>query len=190
MKQGVLPFQYGEERSSAGMTALLGLPAYLELLHASGLRESVERHVGLRECGQGWTDNQIVTSLMMLNPVSSTGQALAGGEPVVDLEVLNKDAGFCRVLREVETYGMGLEDILHTTCCPGRGRGYWRWLPSRIEHRRPCLEHRSVGDSAELPGRARAFPKLLNTAEGGLMAWLRGWMGDSSWGRNPARGPE
>ena len=139
------------------MTALSGLPAYLELLHASGLRESVERHVGLRECGQGWTDNQIVTSLMMLNPVSSTGQALAGGEPVVDLEVLNKDAGFCRVLREVETYGMGLEDILHTTCCPGRGRGYWRWLPSRIEHRRPCLEHRSVGDSAELPGRARAF---------------------------------
>ena len=99
MKQGVLPFQYGEERSSAGMTALLGLPAYLELLHASGLRESVERHVGLRECGQGWTDNQIVTSLMMLN--------LAGGESVVDLEVLNKDAGFCRVLREVETYGMG-----------------------------------------------------------------------------------
>ena len=81
------------------MTALLGLPAYLELLHASGLRESVERHVGLRECGQGWTDNQIVTSLMMLN--------LAGGESVVDLEVLNKDAGFCRVLREVETYGMG-----------------------------------------------------------------------------------
>ena len=62
------------------MTVLLGLPAYLELMHASGLRESVERHMGLRECGQGWTDNQIVTSLMMLNPVSSTGQALAGGE--------------------------------------------------------------------------------------------------------------
>ena len=81
------------------MTALLGLPAYLELMHASGLRESIERHVGLRECGQGWTDVQIVTSLMMLN--------LAGGESVVDLEVLDKDAGFCRVLREVETYGMG-----------------------------------------------------------------------------------
>ena len=34
----------------------------------------------------------------------------------------------------------------------------------------------------------RAFPKLLNTAEGGLMAWSKGWMGDSSWGRNPAQG--
>ena len=37
-------------------------------------------------------------------------------------------------------------------------RGYWRWLPSRIEHRRPCLEHRFVGDSAELPG--SAMPSL------------------------------
>ena len=38
------------------------------------------------------------------------------------------------------------------------------------------------------PRGARAFPKLLNTAEGGLLAWLRGWMGDSSWGRNPGSG--
>ena len=53
----------------------------------------------LRECGQGWTDSQIVTSLILLN--------LAGGESVSDLDVLDKDAGFCRMLREVETYGMG-----------------------------------------------------------------------------------
>ena len=38
------------------------------------------------------------------------------------------------------------------------------------------------------PLATRAFPKLLNTAEGGLMAWLGGWMGDSSWGRNPGSG--
>ena len=49
---------------------------------------------------------QIVNSLILLNPVSSTGQALAGGESVSDLDVLEKDAGLCRVLREVETYGM------------------------------------------------------------------------------------
>ena len=55
--------------------------------------------MGLRECGQGWTDSQIVTSLILLN--------LAGGESVSDLDVLDKDAGFCRMLREVETYGMG-----------------------------------------------------------------------------------
>ena len=60
---------------------------YLELIHATGLRSSIERHVGLRACGYGWTDDQIVISLMLLN--------LAGGESVVDLDVLDKDAGLC-----------------------------------------------------------------------------------------------
>ena len=60
MKQGVLPFQYAEEKSSTGMTGLLGLPAYLDLIHAAGLMSSVERHVGLRECSQGWTDSQML----------------------------------------------------------------------------------------------------------------------------------
>ena len=76
MRQGVLPFQYAEEKSTTGMTALSGLMTYLELIHVSGLRSSVERHVGLRERGQGWTDNQIVNSLILLDPVSSTGQAM------------------------------------------------------------------------------------------------------------------
>ena len=99
MKQGVLPFQYEQEKSSTGMTAMASMMTYLELMHAAGLRSSVERHVGLRRCGQGWTDIQVLTSLILLN--------LAGGESVVDLDVLEKDAGFCRVLREVESYGMG-----------------------------------------------------------------------------------
>ena len=95
MKQGVLPFQYEEEKSSTGMTALSGLPAYLELAHAAGLRSSLERHVGLRRYGQGWTDIQVLTSLIMLN--------LAGGESVIDLDVLEEDEGFCRVLRAYPT---------------------------------------------------------------------------------------
>ena len=60
MKQDVLPFQYAEEKSSTGMMGLLGLPAYLDLIHAAGLMSSVERHVGLRECSQGWTDSQML----------------------------------------------------------------------------------------------------------------------------------
>ena len=103
MKQGVLPFQYEQEKSSPGMTAMAGMMTYLELMHAAGLRSSVERHVGLRECGQGWTDSQVVSSLILLN--------LAGGESVVDLDVLEKDAGLCRVLREVESYGMVVESV-------------------------------------------------------------------------------
>lgn len=34
--QGVLPFQYEEEKSSTGMTALAGLPLYLALFAATG----------------------------------------------------------------------------------------------------------------------------------------------------------
>ena len=85
MKQGVLPFQYEQEKSTTGMTGLSGLVTYLELMHASGLKSSVERHVGLREHRQGWTDSQMITSLILLN--------LAGGESVSDLDVLDKDAG-------------------------------------------------------------------------------------------------
>ena len=99
MRQGVLPFQYEQEKISNGMTAVSGLVTYLELMHASGLKSSVERHVGLRERGQGWTDSQIVTSLILLN--------LAGGESVSDLDVLEKDTGLCRVIRETESCGMG-----------------------------------------------------------------------------------
>ena len=65
MKQGVLPFQYEQEKRSTGMTALSGLIIYLELLHASGLKSSIEHHVGLREYGQGWTESRRVNSLTL-----------------------------------------------------------------------------------------------------------------------------
>ena len=62
MKQGVLPFQYEEEKKSTGMTALGGL----DLAHVSGLWRSIGRHVRVREKGQGWSDSQVITS----SPVS------------------------------------------------------------------------------------------------------------------------
>ena len=80
------------------MTALAGLAAYLDLLQVAGLRESVERHVGVRAGTQGWTDSQMVTSLIVLN--------LSGGESVDDLRVLERDAGLGRMLSRSETHGM------------------------------------------------------------------------------------
>ena len=50
------------------MTLLSGLATHLELAHAAGLRSSVERHLGLREFGQGWMDSRMVNSLVLLNP--------------------------------------------------------------------------------------------------------------------------
>ena len=100
MKQGVLPFQYEQEKTSTGITALAGLPPYLDLAQVVKMSRSIERHVRLREVGQGWTDSQMVISLLLLN--------LAGGESVDDLRILDKDAGLCRVLRRAESYARGL----------------------------------------------------------------------------------
>ncbi|MEK7874813.1 MAG: IS1380 family transposase, partial [Pseudomonadota bacterium] len=98
MTQGILPFQYGVESSITGMTALAGLPPYLELASASRLIDSIRRHMKVcAEQTQGWADEQIVMSLVLLN--------IAGGDCVDDLRVLEKDAGFARVLRRVEFHG-------------------------------------------------------------------------------------
>ena len=98
MRQATLPFHYEEENESTGMTALSGLPAYLDLAAVARLGESVRRHVGVREGAQGWTDSQMVMSLVMLN--------LAGGESVDDLRVLEKDEGLGRLLLMAELHQM------------------------------------------------------------------------------------
>ena len=98
MAQGALPFQYAEEKSSTGMRGLAGLAAYLDLAQVAGLRESVRRHLGVNQGRQGWTDSQMVISLMLLN--------LAGGECVEDLRLLEKDDGLGRALLLAETHGM------------------------------------------------------------------------------------
>ena len=96
MAQGILPFKYELERSEAGMTALAGLPLYLDLAKVVGLSRSIQRHLRVRDNGQGWTDGQVVMALIMLN--------LAGGEHVEDLRGLEEDEGWCRILRQVEMH--------------------------------------------------------------------------------------
>ena len=98
MAQGVLPYKYEEERGPAGMTALAGLPVYLDLASVLGLGDCIRSHVHVRESGQGWTDEQAVVSLILLN--------LAGGDCIDDIRILEKDEGFCKVLGRVETKGM------------------------------------------------------------------------------------
>jgi hypothetical protein len=98
MAQGVLPFKYEVAEDRSGMTALAGLPTYLDLAAVAGLGASIEKHVKVRTGGQGWNDRQIVTSLILLN--------LAGGDCVDDLARLEGDDGFAEVMRRVETHGM------------------------------------------------------------------------------------
>jgi hypothetical protein len=96
MAQGVLSYKYGEEQHASGMTALAGLPVYLDLASVLGLGDHIRTHLHLK--AQGWTDEQIILSLILLN--------LAGGDCVDDLKILEKDEGFCTVLSRVETKGL------------------------------------------------------------------------------------
>jgi len=98
MTQGVLPFKYEKEKNDTGMTALAGLPIYLDLAKVIGLSKSIQKHLKIRANSQGWTDAQVVLSLILLN--------LAGGSSVEDLKILEADEGFCEVLCKAELHGL------------------------------------------------------------------------------------
>ena len=101
MPQGVLPYKYEEEKTQSGMTALAGLPIYLDLASVLGLGEHIRRHMHVKN--RGWTDEQAILSLILLN--------LAGGDSVDDLTVLEKDKGFCTVLDRIHTKGLTRKKI-------------------------------------------------------------------------------
>jgi hypothetical protein len=96
MAQGVLAYKYEEEKTNTGMTALAGLPVYLDLAFVLGLGDHIRAHLQMK--ARGWTDEQMILSLILLN--------LAGGDCVDDLKLLEKDEGFCKVLSRVETKGL------------------------------------------------------------------------------------
>ena len=98
MAQGVLPFKYESEKKATGLTALGGLPAYLDLAQVIGLSKSVQKHLKVRAGGQGWTDAQMVLALVLLN--------LCGGDCVEDIRVLEADDGFCEILKKAEMHGL------------------------------------------------------------------------------------
>jgi Transposase DDE domain group 1 len=96
MPQGVFPYKYEEEKTGSGMTALAGLPIYLDLASVFDVGRSIATHLHVKV--RGWTDEQVLLSLMLLN--------IAGGDAVDDIEILEKDQGFCKVLSRIETKGL------------------------------------------------------------------------------------
>jgi hypothetical protein len=101
MPQGVLPYKYEEEKKEAGLTALAGLPVYLDLASVIGLSDHIRTHMHLRPT-QGWTDEQVLLSLILLN--------LAGGDHVDDVRILEHDEGFTRVLKRMELKGLARKE--------------------------------------------------------------------------------
>ncbi len=97
-----ITIQVRRREKTTGMTALAGLPVYLDLAKKTGLRESIQKHLKVREGSQGWTDEQIVTSLIQLN--------LAGEDCVDDMRIMEADDGFCEVVKKAEMHGLKRKD--------------------------------------------------------------------------------
>jgi hypothetical protein len=98
MSQKTLPFKFQEDKKERGITSLGGLALYIGLAHIMDLSKSVRSHIRVRQDTQGWTDSQVIMSLILLN--------LAGGDCVDDLNIVEADEGFCRILRRVELHGL------------------------------------------------------------------------------------
>ena len=96
MTKALLGFQYQIEDTHKG-TSLAGLPLFQGMANVSGLKEWIAQNLSTKS--QGWSDLQIVTSLILLN--------LSGGDCVDDIERFEADPGMRTVLLNLETQGMG-----------------------------------------------------------------------------------
>lgn len=96
LTQTLLPLHYMADHPDTAMTSFAGLPLYMDLAIASGLSQNIEQT--LKTKTQGWTDVQIIISLILLN--------LSGGDCVDDIDRLEADEGLRLLLLKIETYGM------------------------------------------------------------------------------------
>jgi hypothetical protein len=103
MTQFILPFKYEKEPTSSDVTALAGLPLYLETLHSLGCHRAIDHLVALRS-RQGWTDSEMVQALILLN--------LAGGTAVDDITILEHDPGLHRVIQSCQHFGRTPKEIM------------------------------------------------------------------------------
>ena len=161
MSQGVLGFKYEQEKQETGMTGLAGLPMYLDLMRVMGLPELIGSHLQVKQ--RGWTDAQIVLSLMLMN--------ISGGDCVEDLRQVEKDEGFCRILRRVEQQGMRRSERREVEA-PLRKQS-WRIVPSPSA----VFRYLSAFHDSDQEGKRKegsAFIPLSNVHIQGLVKVCRG----------------
>lgn len=90
MPQSLLPFQYEEDPTQSKLTALGGLPLFLDLMASLGVIASLRQSLACAGDIHGWSVSDVVLALILVN--------LAGGDCVEDLDRLNCDMGFGQVM--------------------------------------------------------------------------------------------
>lgn len=84
------PIEIDPEPTQEVLTSFAGLALVAETLRALGLPQSVERNIHLKERQRGFSEAQMVQSLLMM--------LAAGGESVADIERLRADPGLPELL--------------------------------------------------------------------------------------------
>ena len=158
MRQEVLPYTFESAGPNRRATAHAGLCPYLELACAAGLFKSIREHVNVCSNEQGYTDEQIVMSLISLN--------LVGGECVDDLQILEDDDGFGKVFRMAERYHLSRDERRRFDKRFRKGRQ--RNTPSPSVVFRFLAEFHDA-DQEKLRKHATAFIPKANEALLGLM---------------------
>jgi len=97
MPQTLLPFQYEIDPTHSKLTALGGLPLFLDLMSGLGVIAGLRRYLVGSGDMQGWSVSDVVLALVLVN--------LAGGEVVEDVDRLNADVGFARVMELANSAG-------------------------------------------------------------------------------------
>lgn len=90
--RGSLPFVVQAVPDGADQTGRAGLMIVTEALRAVRVDDSVRRHVRTKQRRRGFTEYDVVESVVMLLA------ARAGGEHMEDVEFLLEDAGLCRMM--------------------------------------------------------------------------------------------
>ena len=165
---GVLPYYFEVDDRGAMVTALGGLPVYLDLAHLAGLCRMVQQNMKTRP-NQGWTDGQMVLALVMLN--------LAGGECVEDIRRLAADKAFMKVYRRAEHHGLGRQERRELARRFRRGRKGDLPSPSAIfdwlaEFHDPEQEKLRQEGKAFVPAANEALQGLAKVI-GGLAAFVQ-----------------
>lgn len=157
LKNNHLPFTYLPNTHQGDLTGFAGLPLYHELMHRSGLSDVINTSLNLKV--RGWSDLELISSLIFLN--------IAGGDCISDIERLENDKGFNKLLTQFATLGMKRKER----------RAYekrWRTeksrsLPSNAAvHRFLSCFHNAAAEKARIAGRAfiparnKALQTLMN----------------------------
>lgn len=88
--RGLLPFVVQAVPEAADQTGRAGLTIVAEALRGFRVDDSVRRHVRTKERQRGFSEYEVVESVVML--------LAAGGEHMEDMEFLREDTGLCRMM--------------------------------------------------------------------------------------------